>query len=327
MKIPKKYSSLALVGGLVLIALFLAVIGPMVVRNNVPPPQGEARPAKGVTAKGLVESENDFELSTQAAGIIAEVKVRKGDTVRKGQVLVVIDSAKVRAKLSMAEAMLREAEGRTYRAGATLEQARLEYERQKRLYDRDATTLGELQRAEERYKAAEGDIWDMKSRPAEVGAATVPRTAQTERFAAEVAYYRALLKDYAVTSPVDGVVIERLKDPGESVDVGVPVLSVIDPLRMRIRAEVEETDVGKVAAGQPVEAWSDAYPNKIFKGEVAKVLPAVKRKQQRTFDPTTSFDINTQEVHIHLNEYTGLQSGMSVTIKFGVRPDGARQSP
>lgn len=327
MKLRKKYSSIAVVGGLIVIALLLAVVGPVLVKNHTAPPAGGKMSAKEVTSKGVVESEGEYALSSQVAGVIQAMKVKKGEVVRAGQELVVFDSGKVRAKLRMAEAMLRESEGKTYRSEATRGQAGLEYERQKRLYERDATTLGELERAEERFRAAEGDVWDMQSRPAKGHEKSLPRTATIERHAAEVAYYRALLKDYVITSPVDGMVIERLKNQHESVDAGTPVLAVLDPKQLRVRAEVEETDVGKIIEGQQVEVWTDAYPDRRFKGQVTRVLPAVKRKQQRTFDPTSSFDINTQEVQVHLTDYSGLHNGMSVTIKFGVRPDTAQQKP
>ncbi|KAF0182317.1 MAG: HlyD family secretion protein [Nitrospirae bacterium] len=327
MKLRKKYSSIAIVGGLIMIALLLAVVGPVLVKNNTVPSEGGKLSAKGVTSKGIVESEGEYELSSQVSGVIQDIKVKKGDEVRAGQELVVFDSGKARAKLRMAEAMLRESEGKSYRSEAAREQAKLEYERQKRLYDREATTLGELERAEERFRAAEGDVWDMRSRPAEGHEKSLPRTATIERHAAEVAYYQALLKDYVITSPVDGVVIERLKDRRESVDAGTPVLTVLDPKQLRVRAEIEETDVGKVIVGQHAEVWTDAYPDRKYNGQVVRVLPAVKRKQQRTFDPASSFDINTQEVQVRLTDYSGLQNGMSVTMKFGARPDAAQQKP
>ena len=70
------------------------------------------------------------------------------------------------------------------------------------------------------------------------------------------------------------------------------------------------------APGQSVEVRSDAYRDKVFSGTVRIVVAGVKRKAQKTFDPMASFDVNTQDIYIALNDYTGLAHGMTVTVRF-----------
>ncbi|HMK43097.1 MAG TPA: efflux RND transporter periplasmic adaptor subunit [Dissulfurispiraceae bacterium] len=315
MSLNKRHFVPLLIVFLLILALGVAFLGPMLVSQPKGAPGMKHAPApERVSAKGYIESEDEVELASRTTGTVEAIKVKKGDIVRSGQQLVVLDSAKIVAQIRMAQAVLRETEGRTYRSNARLEQARIDYEREKRLYEEDATTLAELERTEERYKAAQGDLFDMSQK--KVGEAGKGRTAAVERAAAEIAYYKALLKDYTIKSPIDGVVIDRMREEGETVNSGTPILIIVDQAKLRVRAELEETDVGKAVVGQGAEVSCDAFPGKVFKGKVTKVLPAVKRKQQRTFDPTTSFDINTQEIQIKLDDYEGLERGMSVTVRF-----------
>ena len=119
-----------------------------------------------------------------------------------------------------------------------------------------------------------------------------------------------------MTSPIDGVVINRFRDPYETVDVGTPILAIVNPDKLRVWAEVEETDAGLVKVGQSVSVTVDAHPGKEFHGKVTKVYAAVQRKSQRTFDPVATFDINTQKILIALDSYDGLVHGMSATVRF-----------
>jgi multidrug resistance efflux pump len=112
------------------------------------------------------------------------------------------------------------------------------------------------------------------------------------------------------------MVIKRFRDSGETVEVGTPILTIVNPQKLRIWAEVEETDVGKVSVGQNVVVIVDAHPGQEFKGKVTKVYAAVQRKSQKTFDPVATFDINTQKILIALDDYNGLVHGMSATVRF-----------
>ena len=273
-------------------------------------------------------------------GLVRAVQVAEGDSVSKGQQLVILDNAKISAQLEQSKAMTREARAklrelesgyrtedvemvasRVKRAETVYNQARDEYLRQERLYAKDAATRIERDRAYERMKVASEEMSDAKANlqkykrgerkeDIEQAKAALARTSSEEK------YYEALLKDYVILSPIDGVVTERKKEPGETVDAGTPLMRLINPNNMRIRAELEETDVGQAVNGQKVEVVSDAFRGKIFRGRVYKVFPNVQKKLQKTFDPMASFDINTQAIYIQLDDFTGLQNGMTVTVRF-----------
>ena len=136
------------------------------------------------------------------------------------------------------------------------------------------------------------------------------------RAAAELKFTQATLQDYTILSPIDGLIIKRSAETGETVDIGTPLFTIIDPDNLRIWAELEETDAGKVINGQEVVVEADAFPGKQFKGKVTQVSSAVQRKQQKSFDPAASFDINTQKILIALDDYSGLVHGLTVTVLF-----------
>lgn len=327
---------------LVVMAIGLAVFGPMFLKKRASKMPSEVQEVKNksITAKGVVESEEEIEISSQVTGIISGIKVDEGDTVQKGQPLVILDNRKMLARIESTGAMLKEAtahlmeleagyraedieiaRSNVNRANAIYGKAKDEYERQKRLYEKDVNTLIELERAEEKMKVAAEQLNESKAnlqkllkgvRKEEIEQAK----AAVERACSDLKYYNALLEDYTISSPINGVVVEQYKDADETVDIGTPLLKLINPEKLRILAELEETDVGKVKEGEPVEVYADAYKDKIYRGKVYKVFPAVKRKSQRTFDPMASFDINTQNIFIRLDNYSGLKNGMTATVKF-----------
>ena len=334
--------SILVIAILVVIAIALAIFGPMFLKKRAVKAPSEVQEIKdkGIAAKGVVESEDEIEISSQVTGIISEIKADEGGAVKKGQPLVILDSGKILTRVKLAEAMIKESKARlkeletgyrvedidkaksnVNRSNAIYEKARDEYERQKRLYEKDATTLIEFERAEKEMKVAFEQLNESKAnlqkflkgaREEEIEQAK----ATVERASSELRYYNILLKDYAIVSPIHGVVVERFKDTNETVDVGTPILKLINPKKLRIRAELEETDAGKVREGEPVEVYTDAYKDKIYHGKVYKVLPVVKRKLQRTFDPMAAFDINAQGIFIRLDDFSGLKNGMTVTVRF-----------
>lgn len=331
-----------IISALVIAAVALALYGPLIFRKEVNKSVTYVQQTAdaAVTSKGVVESEDEVQLGSQVAGIIQSVRAKEGDLVRKGQPLVILDSGKALARVKQAEAQEREsrerlmelekgprsedieiARDRAKRAEVVYNQAKDEFQSQERLYRKDATTLIELDRAQERMKTEAEELKSAESNLQKL--LKGERQEQIEQAKAEVArnsadknYSQELLKEYIVSSPIDGVVSARQKEEGEIVDIGTPLMKLINPQKMRIRAEIEETDVGKVKDGQPVEVISDAYRGKVYRGKVYKIFPDVKRKAQKTFDPMASFDVNTQQIYIRLDDFTGLKDGMTVTVRY-----------
>ncbi len=331
-----------LIAALIVLAIGLAVLGPMLFKQNIPKETRTTEQAKGssLAAKGIVESEEELQISSQVKGEITKISADEGDMVKKGEPLVTLDKSTLTARINASEAALDEAKAhlkeleRGYRpedievaksrfkgAEATYLNAQDEYERQKRLYDRNATTIVELNRADEKMKVAAQGLNESKAALQKFQKG--PRAEEIERAkamarkaAADLEYNKALLPYYTILSPINGVIAERFKDDNETVDVGTSILKLVNPEKLRIRAELEETDVGKIKNGQDVEVQADAYKDKVFHGKVYKIFSVVRRKAQRTFDPAASFDINTQGMYIRLDDFSGLKDGMTVTVRF-----------
>ncbi|MCK4623649.1 MAG: HlyD family efflux transporter periplasmic adaptor subunit [Desulfuromonadales bacterium] len=336
---------LVLIAVMFVAAIILALTGPSLfdnskdltnhVRQAMPQPSQAA-----FAAKGTVESIQEIDLSSRVKGEISAITIEEGDRVSPGQMLVRMNSSKIEAQIEIAEANLRAskalleeqstgfrrediaaAQSAVERARVVYEQAALEAERQQRLLEKGAISRFDWEKAEEKRRialaqlnelGAQRDKYQKGSRTESIAQAQ----ARVAEATAELKYYRAILADYSISSPMDGLVIRRHKDADESVDVGTPLLTIIDPAHLRIHAEVEETDVGRITEGQSIEVTVDARSNKVYTGKVYKVFPTVSKKTQRTFDPMASFDINTQKIYIALDDFSGLVQGMTVTVRF-----------
>lgn len=304
------------------------------------PVQAPAGREGGFVAKGIVESEEEIDIGSQVSGLITKIPAGEGDRVKKGQTLVILDSDKPQTRVKLQEAALKEAQarlreheagyraediemaqGRLKKVEAILRNAADEDGRQKRLFGKGAATLVEVDKAEERARVALAEVSEARAelqklqrgvRKEEVEQAK----AVVEKTAAELNYFRRVVRDYTILCPIDGLVTERFKDPHETVDVGTPILKIINPAKLRVRAELEETDAGRIQEGQGAEVTVDAFKEKVYPGKVYKVFPVIKRKALRTFDPTQAMDISTQGIYVRLEDFSGLKVGLSVTVRF-----------
>ena len=337
-----KRLGLIIIGSLICLAALLAFVGPKLVEKTPEklPSAADKEHRPTVTAKGVVEAVDNVELTSQVRGLVSSMLLEEGAEVKKGQLLIEFDRSKIEAQRSQARAALAAAEARRRqsdtgyrsedvsmakggreRAKAVYDQSMDNYERLNRLFAQGAATRMELNSAEEKLKVAESDLsvsgaYLAKHVKGNRNEEREQAKAEVERARADLQYVESLMKDYKVYSPISGIVTARLKVKGEGVDVGTPLLKIINPETLRIRAELEETDVGRVKEGQPVEVTVDAFRDRIFRGKVSKVFSVVQRKELKSFDPTASFDINTQKIHVVLTEYTGLRNNMTVTVRF-----------
>ena len=337
-----KRFSISMITLLVALIGFTTIISPMFLKDRIAGAKAEEVKVKEtyLMAKGLVESEEEIEIGSQVVGIISEVTVNEGDTVKKGQPLVILDNSKIITRIKLSEAKLKEAkahqrevevgyrnedikmaQSRMNRAKIIYEKAQNECERQKRLYRKEAATLVDFERAEEKMKVAAAELDETNANLEKflkgVRKEEIERAESVvEKTTSELNYYRAVLKDYTILSPIDGLVTDRYRDAGETVTAGTPLMNLINPHKRRIRAELEESDVGKVVEGQPVEVSVDAYQDRVYQGRVYKVLPILRRYSLRVFDPSAAYDINAQDIYAKLDDFSGLKHGMQVTVRF-----------
>ncbi|HEY0465519.1 MAG TPA: efflux RND transporter periplasmic adaptor subunit [Polyangiaceae bacterium] len=229
-----------------------------------------------VTATGALSPLITVQVGSQVSGRIATLLADFGSTVRRGQIIATIDPALFRAAAAQGQANLASA-----RAG--LERARAQRVLAERQFARNTALLaqGLVTRAE----------YDLTESNAGVAAAEIA-TGQAAVAQARAALDQAelSLKYTTITSPIDGIVISRNVDVGQTVAAALqaPTLFTIaqDLTRMQVDANVAEADVGKVQAGMHVAFAVDAYPGRFFDGSVRQV-----RDNAQTLQNVVTYDV------------------------------------
>ncbi len=200
-----------------------------------------------VTATGTIEPVTEVEVGTQVSGIIDKIYVDYNSTVKKGDLIAEMDKSTLLLDMQSSQANYESAE-------AEYNYQKKNYDRQKALHDKDLISEQDFDEAEYNYLRASAAL---KSSEAEL--------ARAER---ELSYA-------TINSPIDGVVIEKSVEEGQTVAAGfeTPTLFYIaaDLTQMKVVADVDEADIGGVAVGQRVSFTVDAYPEDTFSGTVEQI--------------------------------------------------------
>jgi HlyD family secretion protein len=228
-----------------------------------------------VQATGTVQPLLQVNVGAQVNGRVTQVLVDFNSVVKKGDVLAEIDpliygtqvSAQA-ANLLGQRAQLAQAQATTESMKAQLETARLSYERTQKLFDGNLASRSDLDTAKGNYDSFKAQFEAAKAAVDSQQAGIAAQTAQLGQSTANLGYTK-------IYSPVDGIVVTRGIDPGATVVASfqAPVLFVIaqDLRKMRVLADVDEADVGKIQAGMDAECVVDAFPGEIFHGQVSQV--------------------------------------------------------
>lgn len=211
-----------------------------------------------VSATGTIAAVKSVDISSRVTGLITEVKVKENDIVKAGQVLAVLDDTSVRAQVAQYHAQLANAAA--------------VFERSKKL----AAVGGESE------KQLDAD--------------------RTDYLTAKAVYdnYASQLEHYVIKSPIDGVVIGTPTPAGETVVQGLSsaqtLMTIADMSKMKIKVLVDETDIGKVKAGQNVSFTVDAYADRTFTGKVTSISK----------NATTSSNVVYYPVYVEVDSSEGL---------------------
>ncbi|MBM3819674.1 MAG: efflux RND transporter periplasmic adaptor subunit [Acidimicrobiia bacterium] len=200
-------------------------------------------------------------------GTLSRVAVELGGRVRAGQVVAALDRREIDAQVDAAAAAVNVARAGVEAADAALANAALEHDRAKNLFERGALPKQRLDGAEtaRRASAAQRDL------------------AQATLAQAEAALRRAreIQRDATLTSPIDGVIVERNYDAGSLVGPGdKPVVVVADLRVMKLEAGVSELEAGRLRVGMPVRVSVQARPGDVFDGRLAAMAPEVDARNR-----------------------------------------------
>ncbi len=234
-----------------------------------------------VTATGNLQPTNQVEVGSEQSGLITEVYVDNNDRVTQGQPLARLDPQRLNDAIRQAQASLAAAQAQVGTANATLVQARANLGRLEEVRRLSAgkvpsqteldTGRAELQRAQAGLRAAEAQV-------------------QQQRAALSSAQFN--LSRATIYSPVNGVVLSRSVDPGQTVAASfqAPVLFTIaeDLSQMQLDVKVDEADVGQVKAGQRATFTVDAFPGRTFPAQIERVDVGANASSSSTSSAATS---------------------------------------
>ena len=248
-----------------------------------------------VTATGELNALNVVEIGTQVSGTVQEIYVDYNSGVKAGQLLALIDPSVLRLTLSESEASLAVYQASVASAQASLTDAQRQLARNKELFDRKLIARSTVDTSETDVAMKRASLKEAQSR-------VVQAQAAVNRARTNLNYTR-------ITSPVNGVVIDRQVDAGQTVAASyqTPTLFKVaeDLTRMQIETKVDEADIGTVAEGQNVTFRVDAFPDETFDGKVVQVRIA----------PSTSDNVVTYTVIIHVdNPDLKLKPGMTANV-------------
>ena len=253
-----------------------------------------------VTATGTVNAVTTVSVGTQVSGTIKRLMVDYNSPVKKGQLLAQIDPSNVQAQVDQANANLWSAKATMEKAAVATLDARRTLLRNKDLFAQNFIARSDLDTAETNAQSAEAQ---QKVTNAQVGQAQAAlKIAETN------------LQYTNILSPVDGTVISRSVDVGQTVAASfqTPTLFSIaqDLTKMQIDTNVDEADIGKVQVGQTVSFTVDAYPDTIFIGKVAVV-----RNAPITVSNVVTYDVVIQVDNSQLMLKPGMTANVSITIE------------
>ncbi len=256
--------------------------------------------AEKVTATGAVQPVLQVNVGSQVNGRVARVYVDFNSVVKRGDVLAEIDPVVYGAQVSQVSAQLASQRAQVESARANHAAAKIAFERVQRLYQQNLASKGELDTAQGQFEVTR----------AQASAAE----AQTDAIQAQLRQSQTNVGWTKIYSPVDGVVVSRSIDPGSTVVASfqAPVLFVIaqDLRRMRVMADVDEADVGKLKAGMDADAVVDAFPGESFKGAVMQVR----------YSPNTVQGVVTYSAVVEVeNAEEKLRPGMTATVTIKTR--------
>ncbi len=253
-----------------------------------------------VTATGTVEPTNKVEISSELSGTVKEVKADFNDRVETGQVLAVLDTDKLEADVAHARATLAMRNAQVQDAEATLAEAKQNYDRTLALTAKDFASTATREQTQAAYQRAVAGVAVAKAN-VEVADADL-LTAETN------------LKKATIRSPINGVVMSRTVEPGQTVAASLqaPVLFTLaeNLASMQLEVDVDEADVGSVHEGQDATFTVEAFRDRSFPAKVTKVRVA----------PETINNVVTYTAVLSLdNSELLLRPGMTATADIVVK--------
>lgn len=290
------------------VILLLVVIGGTVAikanGKDKKPPESPIKSAKAevadvqvkVTEVGTVEPEVKVDVKSAISGKVIEIIHRDGDVVRRGTVL-----ARVEPDLNQAQS-LADTKNSVASAQIRFQDAKKKFEENNALFAQGLLAPTQRRDVETEYLEARQDYEKAREKYNLVEKSGIPIGQSAESF-----------RGSSIVAPMDGVVLTKNIEIGESITSGVSsfnagtvLFTVADTSKMLVKAGVNEVDIGKIRVSMPVKVTLDAYPKVVFNGRIDRIAPAVRIDEKvRVFDVEIRLDAQGRE----------LRSGMTANIE------------
>lgn len=305
---PRRRLALILAFAAILLLVFFSLVFPRLRASAEPPPPFVTEPLKRgdigltITATGNLEPTNEVTVGSELSGTTLEVYVDTNDRVVKGQPLAKLDTSKLAQQTAASRASVVSAQAKVAQAEATLKE-----------------TEADLARQQELHRLSGGKI------PSQAGLATAVATAERARAdllaarasvgeaEAQVLINESDLAKAVIKSPIDGIVLARDLEPGQTVAASftAPELFVIaeNLEHMKLKVAIAEADIGRVAKGQPATFTVDAWPSRAYTASVLKV----------SYGSAVTDNVVTYETELQVaNTDLSLRPGMTATADIRV---------
>ena len=300
--------------GLVSFVLILAVAGVWVSRSRAVAAKSAvhyrtelARTgdlAVNVTATGQLKPTHTVDVGSQVSGIMDKVLVNYNDRVKTGQVLAKIDTEKLDAQVQQDKASLQSANAKVDDANVTVVETEAEYKRM----------MDTRQRSAKMQIVSQHDVDTAKAAYDRSVVAVKTAEAAVTQAEANLKIDQTNLDFAVIKSPVDGIVLSRSVEPGQTIAASFQVTTLFeiaeDLRNMILQVNIDEADVGQVQVGQPVLFTVDAYPGRKFPGAITTIR----------YNSTTSNNVVTYLAEISVNnDQLLLRPGMTATATIRVQ--------
>lgn len=261
-----------------------------------------------ISTNGKVEPLQDFEAHAPVGTTVKKLFVKEGDHVKAGQLLLQLDDAEAESQAARALAQVRSAqaslsavqrggnreevlttESQLAKARTERESAQRNAEAMERLQQQGAAAPGEVKEAQNRLARAEADLELLQQKQKQRYSQPEIASVEAQKQQAQAAYAAAedVLSQLNIKAPFDGVVYSLPIHQGGYVNPGDMVLEEADLSKVRVRAFVDEPDVGRLSPGQKIETTWDAMPGRVWTGEVPSIPAAVKLHGTRNVGEVT----------------------------------------
>lgn len=271
-----------------------------------PPPRFLTEPTEvrdvveQVQSTGSVKPVTEVQVGAQVSGRVVKVLADFNSTVKKGDLLAEIDPSLLGAQVSQSGAQLSAGKANLRRSEARLATAKVNLARAKSLVKEGLASSADLDQAQGEHDVAVADVGSAR--------------AQISQVAAQLKSARTTLAYARIYSPIDGIVIDRQVEPGQTVaaSFSAPVLFVIaqDLSKMQVLADIDEADVGRLEEKMKADVVVDAFPGETFFGEVTQIR----------FAPNNVQGVVTYSAVVDVkNPELKLRPGMTATVTIKTR--------